>query len=89
MNIILYGMLWITIGLSVGVIAHWLSEMPVWPDFAVYLGLGLLGGLGGGYALTLVLFGMGTVLSAYSLLMALGVSAVLTGALTLAQRGRK
>jgi uncharacterized membrane protein YeaQ/YmgE (transglycosylase-associated protein family) len=86
MNLILYGMFWAAIGLAAGMIAHWLSEKPVWPAFWVYLLLGLLGGLGGGYALTLRLFGMETVLSAYSLLMALGTSVILTGAPTLAQR---
>ncbi|MDR0928777.1 MAG: hypothetical protein LBM74_03575 [Oscillospiraceae bacterium] len=89
MNIILYGMFWAMIGLAAGMMAHWLSDTPVWPGFWVYLALGLLGGLGGGYALTLALFGMQTVLSAYSLLVALGVSAVLTGGLTAAQRRRK
>jgi len=87
MNIVVYLVLWVSIGLVCGLIAHWTSGAAVWPWFWVYLSAGLLGALIFGYFLASAFFGIDVALSAYSLLFALvGALLFLAGAHIARQR---
>lgn len=74
MNLVIYIILWLGIGLFTGVIANWITDATIWPWFVLDLLAGAIGAILFGYVILNLLFGMPIVLSAYSL------AAALTGA---------
>lgn len=78
MNLVLYLILWIAIGFFAGVVANWISSSRVWPWFWADLTVGAIGAVAASFFLLNALFGMDTVLSAFSVLTAiLGAAACL------------
>lgn len=80
MNLVLYIVLWATIGLFAGFIASWLSGNNAWGWFFLNLAVGFAGAIGFGYFLSDALLGMQGTLSAYSILFAIfGATLLLIG----------
>lgn len=71
MNLIIYLILWIAIGLFVGAVSNWISSSRIWPWFWFDLAIGVIGAVGAAYFALRVLFNMSVVLSAYSIVMAI------------------
>lgn len=71
MNLVVYLILWVAIGLFAGVMSNWVTNASLWPWFVLDLLAGVTGALLFGYCIVNALFGMCAVLSAYSLASAL------------------
>lgn len=70
MNLIIFIILWVGIGLFAGVIVNWITEASIWPWFVLDLFAGATGAVLFGYTLLNHLFGMSIVLSVFSLIAA-------------------
>lgn len=88
MNIILYLVLWSAVGVSAGVLAHWLSCERMWPNFGRDVAAGFVGGVLGGAWLSSAVGGAVTVYSAFSLLFALAGALALLVLVHLCRRWR-
>jgi len=78
MNLVVYLVLWVAIGLFAGVVANWIFGAGAWRSYVVDLLIGVVGAVAAAYFLLNALFGMNTILSAFSIVMAiLGASTCL------------
>ena len=71
MNLVVYLVLWVAIGLFAGVIANWVSGRRAWAALIIDLVIGVIGAVVAAFFLLDALFGMNTILSAFSILMAI------------------
>ena len=71
MNLAVYLVLWVAIGLFAGVIANWVSGRHALALLLIDLIIGVIGAIAAAYFLLFALFDMKTVLSAFSILMAI------------------
>lgn len=71
MNLIVYLVLWVAIGLFAGVVANWTLGRNAWPSLFIDLLIGVIGAIAAAYFLLNALFGMQTILSAFSIIMAI------------------
>jgi uncharacterized membrane protein YeaQ/YmgE (transglycosylase-associated protein family) len=80
MNFVTYFILWVFVGLFAGVVANWISTRSsahcAWQRFGVDLLIGAIGAVMAAYAVLYTLFGMDTVLSSFSIIMAVAGAAV-------------